>query len=248
MSSWPGRSSTGHRGPTAALFGGLAVVVLLLVLASTSGVVHVWSEPPAGSGSVSTEVDATVPPDGPGVSQGKLPAATSTDGDGWWIRVIAVVVAVVVLRVAIITVRFWWDVFRGRQRRERAPDAPAFPVLDAPPQHVDVRLDLVAQTAALADGEARNAIVRCWLLLEDDVAAAGMPRRAAETTVEYTGRVLGAALVDPAAAAAVTELAELYREARFSRHELDDDRRERALTALRSIHAALRPVDTGAVT
>ncbi len=225
----------------------LAALVVLLVLASSGGVVRVWSEPPPRSVDPATQVVGTDPPQGTGVSQGKLPAATDVDGDGWWMRAIAVVLAVVLGRVAWITVRFWWEVFRNRRRRERGPTGARFDTLPAVPEPVEVHVDLDAHAAVLAEGAPRNAIVRCWLLLEDDVAAAGMPRRASETTVEYTGRVLAAALVDPSASAAVDELAELYREARFSAHVLDDDRRATAFAALRTIHAALRPVAAGSV-
>jgi hypothetical protein len=37
----------------------------------------------------------------------------------------------------------------------------------------------------------------------------------------------------------VTRLESLYREARFSEHEIDETRREAAVEALRAIHASL---------
>jgi hypothetical protein len=104
-----------------------------------------------------------------------------------------------------------------------------------------VELDEAAQFDALADGEPRNAIVACWLRLEDDVAAAGWPRHAAETSAEYTTRVLAAVGLD---GEAVTALAALYREARFSTHTLGEADRSRATAALRAVHGSLRPRDT----
>jgi hypothetical protein len=73
--------------------------------------------------------------------------------------------------------------------------------------------------------------------LEHDAAAAGLPRDAAETSAEYVERVVAASSVDPAP---IRELAALYREARFSRHELSDDHRTRALAALNRVEAVLR--------
>jgi hypothetical protein len=90
--------------------------------------------------------------------------------------------------------------------------------------------------AALAQGSPRNAIVECWLRLEEDVAAAGLPRHVSETSAEFTTRVLGWYAIDPAP---IADLAALYREARFSRHELGQGERDRALVALRRVHAML---------
>ena len=76
----------------------------------------------------------------------------------------------------------------------------------------------------------------CWIQLESDVAAAGLPRHVSETSSEYTERVIGQSSVD---AAPITELAALYREARFSNHVLGHEHRARAARALDSVVAAL---------
>jgi hypothetical protein len=73
--------------------------------------------------------------------------------------------------------------------------------------------------------------------LERDAGAAGLSRNAAETSAEYVERVVTASSVDPAP---IRELAALYREARFSDHELSDDHRTRALAALNRVEAVLR--------
>ena len=82
----------------------------------------------------------------------------------------------------------------------------------------------------LETGEPRNAIVAAWLGLETSAAATGLPRLPAETSTEYTARVIGVWHVDPERLA---DLAALYREARFSVHELGEDHRQRAITDLR---------------
>ena len=101
----------------------------------------------------------------------------------------------------------------------------------------ELTVDVDSARAALSGGTPRNAIVACWMQLERDAAAAGLPRAAAETSAEYVERVVAASSVDPAP---IRELAALYREARFSRHELSDDHRTRALAALNRVEAVLK--------
>ncbi len=222
----------------AVVAGALAVLVLLLLVAASSGTVRVWSEPPPGDPPTAADGFQS-PADGPVVLQGERPPPPpGADGDGWLLRALAVALGVMLLRWAWIVVCFWATVLRRRRERIIAPSGdfaalPGAPVDDTP----ELALDLEAHLGALADGDARNAIVACWLRLERDVADAGLPRSPAETSAEFTERVLARAVVDTAA---VVGLAESYREARFSRHVLGDPERDRALDALRRIHASLR--------
>ena len=78
----------------------------------------------------------------------------------------------------------------------------------------------------LATGEPRNAIVAAWLDLEGSAAATGLPRLPAETSTEYTERVITVWAVDRERLA---DLAALYREARFSVHPLGEEHRSRAI-------------------
>ena len=120
---------------------------------------------------------------------------------------------------------------RVRQRRDR--EIGALPELA---EH-EVTVDVHAARVALAAGEPRNAIIACWMQLERDAASAGLARAEAETSAEYAERVVALSSVDPIP---IRELAALYREARFSRHDLTDDHRARASTALNRVAAALR--------
>ncbi len=116
---------------------------------------------------------------------------------------------------------------------------------DAPPDDFVVLDDLAdgiiadasTQRSLLRTGTARNAIVECWLRLEDAVAAAGIEPDPALTSAELTTRVLGRFDVDTDA---IERLAALYREARFSTHRLDERQREAAVEALDAIHDGLR--------
>jgi hypothetical protein len=216
--------------------GALAVGLALTV--ASSGTVRVWSEPPA-------QYDVEVRPATTDDIRSDLPdlgdliANESTTNNSWLSRMFAVVGLVVLLALAYVVVSSWGRVGRARARVTRATTT-SLTALDAPAGS-DVELDEAAQFDALAHGEPRNAIVACWLRLEDDVAAAGWPRHAAETSAEYTARVLAAAGLD---GEAVTALAALYREARFSSHPLSEDDRNRAAAALRTVHESLRPRDT----
>ncbi|GAB3884316.1 DUF4129 domain-containing protein [Terrabacter terrigena] len=91
----------------------------------------------------------------------------------------------------------------------------------------------------LESGEPRNAIVAAWLDLEGSAAATGLPRLPAETSTEYTARVITVWAVDRERLA---DLAALYREARFSMHSLGEEHRARAIGDLRVLIADLERV------
>lgn len=124
--------------------------------------------------------------------------------------------------------------------RWHAPERPAavdFDVLPDVAAREALRKDVEAQLSAIEEGSVRNGIVACWVRLEEIVAAAGYPRSPAETSSEYVVRILRGLDLDPRAAGA---LAALYREARFSRHDLGEDVRTAAREALQVLHDDLR--------
>jgi hypothetical protein len=88
------------------------------------------------------------------------------------------------------------------------------------------------QLVALREGDPRNAIVACWMDLEAACADSGFPRLPAETSTEFTGRVLAHFSVRHEV---IESLAALYREARFSEHQLTEHHRERAVLGLRHV-------------
>ena len=119
-------------------------------------------------------------------------------------------------------------------RRGRRPRAD-FDVLDD--VAASVTADADAQLAALHRGAPRNAIVECWLRLEGAVIAAGVDRVPADTSAELTQRVLSTHHVDRTA---ISALAALYREARFSEHPMGEESRLAAIQALDAVHDGLR--------
>ena len=210
------------------------VAMVLLVLAASSGPVRLWITPPGdvGPSSVGTADPLvtvappnSVPPD-------------SGDPNNWanvFLQVLLVLVIVLAVAVTVWIVRtgMWPRLRRRGVRRRSVRQVTALPEV----AERELAVDVEAARVALAGGSPRNAIVACWMQLERDAAAAGLPRDAAETSAEYVERVVAASSVDPAP---IRELAALYREARFSRHELRGDHRSRALAALIRVEAVLR--------
>ena len=165
------------------------------------------------------------------------------DGKGL-LHVVAIILNLATLGVAVALVvwlvRWLWRlrrVRRARLARAAAVEQAAFDVLE-PSEAVarELLADAGSQREALTGGSPRNAIVECWHRFELASAAAGVDRHAWETSSEHTLRVLN--LVD-AAPASVSVLARLYREARFSEHELTEADRATALEALDEIHRSI---------
>lgn len=217
------------------LVAGAATVVamVLLVLASSSGPLRIWITPSPDGGQSS--VDGAGPLDT--VSPQDSVSTDRSDGAHWgsfFAQLVGVLLIVVVVAVVVAVGRAGrWPRLRRRGLHERR-DRHVTPLPEVL-EH-EVKVDVDAARAALASGAPRNAIVACWMQLERDAAAAGLAREAAETSAEYVERVVAQSSVDPAP---IGELAVLYREARFSRHELRDDHRVRALAALNRVEAAL---------
>lgn len=150
----------------------------------------------------------------------------------WWVLggiALTLLLAVVVLAIRVI-----------RQRRRAAPPESA---REAPDRALLTDRRAARQARMLREGSPREAIIATWLDLERLVATAGVPRRPSETSSELVVRVLDDREVP---AAALTDLAALFREARFSTHELTEALRERAAGDLDAVHAALGARGRGA--
>jgi hypothetical protein len=124
------------------------------------------------------------------------------------------------------------------RRRWHPPEKPVEVEFDVLPDRLveALRSDLAAQQAAVEEGSPRNGIVACWLRLQQAVTEAGLPPLRSETSAEFVVRALKALDLDPRA---ISSLAALYREARFSEHEIGEDRRQAARSALQTLHEDL---------
>ncbi len=149
------------------------------------------------------------------------------------VQIVLVLAAVIVLAVLIRILMALW-----RRPRITLHEDPTFEIPDVP---VELLRSAEQRVSMLRTGTPRNAIVAAWLDLETTVAATGLPRDPAETSTEFTERVIGTWDIDRLR---LGDLAALYREARFSVHELDESHRERALRDLETLHADLARVAT----
>jgi hypothetical protein len=156
----------------------------------------------------------------------------------WVLELLTLAVVAFLARQLLRKLRRWWRT-RSRSRRIAPEEVVEFEVLDSA-AHVSELLeaDAAEQRIQLAmSGAPRNAIVECWHRFEEQAVRAGMARRPWQTTAEF---VLGVLDLVGADRGAVSRLADLYREARFSDHPMTDAHRSAALAALDEIHRSLR--------
>lgn len=156
--------------------------------------------------------------------------------------VVAVIVWGLKLAIAAIVALVLFMVIRDLWRRRPAPVPDQ--ATDAAP--IDTLPEVLLEGAGarmeeLETGTPTNAVVACWVRLEEEVAAAGLTEDRSRTSSEVVARVLGRYDVD---ADALAELAALYREARFSEHALSEAHRARARDALTTVHVDLRRAAT----
>lgn len=231
--------------PAVALIGVLAATCLMLVLAvwaASIGPDEVVTGGENAGVTLSRNTDANTA-SGPRTVPDPQPLK-SEDPEGHGIaRFIARTLIVLALLVAAYGVRraLARALRRPRKRRGRkngsGPD-PDFETLEAPQRALaeEILRDALAQRQLLETGEPRNAIVDCWHRFELQAASQGLGRQPWETSSEFILRLLASVQAD---SQAVADLAALYREARYSDHDLDEGARRRALINLGLIHAAL---------
>jgi Domain of unknown function (DUF4129) len=146
-----------------------------------------------------------------------------------WIGTVALVCIAVAMLVLL---------WRSRPTRGEREVDELEPGMRFPPDVVDVVMDdAEAQLAALREGSPRNAIVACWIRLERSIERAGLAIHPSDTSAELVVRALSQYPLDRPA---IDRLAALYREARFSRHDITEPMRVAALDALTRLHQGLR--------
>lgn len=218
---------------------GVAVGMLVLVWAASTGPGQIFSGTSAPR-TIPEFLGRTpqTPSDNPtGLAEELLKDVEPTADLSWlgdliaWAVLLALAIGAYMALHALVRVAIR-DGWLRPQRRTAA----AFEVLPEERVAQALAADAVARLEAVEQGEVRNGIVRCWARLEDAVADAGLPRARHETSAEFTVRVLHALDLDPHA---IGELARLYREARFSEHELGEDSRARARESLLALERDL---------
>jgi hypothetical protein len=86
--------------------------------------------------------------------------------------------------------------------------------------------------ATIERGPVSEAIIACWVRVEDAAETAGIPLRASETSTEFADRVLASYGVQEPT---LRRMSALYREARFSGHTMTEHSRNDARECLREI-------------
>lgn len=223
-----------------AVIGTAALGFALLAWVSTAGSLQMLQIPrsTASPGVKAPRPPAQAPSNDAG-SQPPEPLPTGANApDLTWVQVTLAVLLISAALLALAYLARWaW-----RQRRpHRQPHQTETPFEVLPEVALAALVaDAPTTLATLELGSPRNAIVACWLRLEEAVGLAGFPRRPSETSTEFATRILGSLAVD---ATMFNGFARFYREARFSDHEMGEPARRAAIAALRSLYDDI--ADTG---
>lgn len=239
----PARSVAGHASSAiAAVLAAALLVVVLVTWAASIGPSDVLRGDgiPASTGNPQDAATTRSPTGSPTVSDVDRARQREPAGVPGWVRTVGFLLELATLLLVVYLlwrgVRWAREAFEARERGPAPPDDVDFDVILAPEAAEEVRRDADAQRRLLDQGPPRNAIVACWERFEVQAQAAGLGRKQWETSAEFTLRFLDLVAADEHA---VSRLAELYREARFSDHVIDEDTRDEARRALADIHAGL---------
>ncbi len=188
--------------------------------------VVVEQQAPAETGVNDGEIDL-------GLERGPGPSDQTSDAValvlGWaTIAVLAVVAGITVFLI----VRFW---FVGHEDRTQPTGDAAD--LDLEALALAVSGDASQRLDALSVGTPAQGIIAAWTHLEATLHETGLPLPPSRTSTEVSLDVLRRFPVDQTT---LRTLADLYREARWSKHPLTEDDRSRAAAAYGALDAALR--------
>ena len=225
-----------RRGLQLTILGG-AVVMAALVVASVGRPVSLLARPTVVLPTIPPTTTATRP--GPTDTAPSLtvpPAAAPFEPSPLLVAFVQILLVGTVLVLLVVFVRLL--IALARRPHVTVHQEPTFAIPLVPTELLEAARERLRD---LETGEPRNAIVAAWLDLESSAAATGMPRLPAETSTEYTERVI---TVWPVDRERLADLAALYREARFSVHDLGEAHRARAITDLRVLIEDLDRVAT----
>lgn len=147
--------------------------------------------------------------------------------------------AICILGVAAVVVYPLWLMLRDKIAPRRVPAATD---QDAPLPEAQ---RLAAMRSALDEGlvaldaddaDPRRAVIACWLRLEEAATAAGVAREVGDTATDVVLRLLRTHEVS---VGALDNLAHVYHQARYARHEVDVSMRDEARAALAQLRHEL---------
>jgi hypothetical protein len=173
------------------------------------------------------------------VGEAGNPAAEATGGLPSWIGTLALTVlgiaGLVVIALAV------WAIVRDQQKRRQRRRGRGLPVRTEPRTAEDLvaALDAGLEELSDTDRDPRRAVIACWVRLEQAAAAAGTARLPGDSPTDLVGRLLREQHVD---ARVLSALLEVYRQARYATHTVDDQMRAQARSALERLRADLGAV------
>jgi hypothetical protein len=217
----------------------LAAVLGLLFLASLAAT---RSQPqlerinPAAEATEEAPLLPTEPLARPNVDEGTGSGPEPATGLPDWVGTAAIVVLSIAALVLIALVI--WTIIRDQQRRRSRRAGVREPQRDEASTAEDLvaALDAGLEELSDTDRDPRRAVIACWVRLEQAAAAAGTPRHAGDSPTDLVGRLLREQRVDAGVLAA---LLEVYRQARYATHTVDDQMRAQARSALQRLRADL---------
>jgi uncharacterized protein DUF4129 len=217
-----------------------AVVVLLGLAAVAAGhsALEVRRAEPALPAAPGAQEDFSEPvtPSWSPLPSEEIVQAEPSDLPGWLAPLATVLcVAVVLVVVGLVAWTLLRDAVAKRRRRAvdyRTEPAPPARTADEVVAALDAGLDDLSDT----DGDPRRAVIACWLRLEQAAAAAGTPRQIGDSPTDLVSRLLH---THDVSADVLAALADVYREARYATHTVDERMRAQARSALQRIRAEL---------
>jgi hypothetical protein len=174
----------------------------------------------------------SVPSASRAAAQDNTPAGGLPD----WVGTLALVLLSVVGLIVLVVVVF--ALLRDQAKR-RAKRKGRLARRTAQPRTADelvAALDAGLEELSDTDRDPRRAVIACWVRLEQAAAAAGTPRHPGDTPTDLVGRLLAEQQVNSRVLAA---LLEVYRQARYATHTVDDQMRRQAVDALQRLRADL---------
>ena len=207
------------------------VVALVAVIAAVAGPVQV------GDPIIPFDVRSAEPSPAPTLEAAEEePEDEEVPANPFTVGMVLYTVVVGIAGVAIGFVIMVWVVrwLLSRERGSRGPPVPDPKITVAALR--DAAELAVFEAEAARPGAASDAVIACWVILEQAAGSAGTPRRAPQTPTEFTAAVLADHHADREALAS---LLELYHEARFGGAVLPDEAASTAAAALRTISASL---------
>jgi hypothetical protein len=177
-----------------------------------------------------------LPPDPQQATAAAVPGASAPAGLPDWLGTAALTVLIItgVVFAALLIWAFVRDQVRRQARRQprSAPVVTSQPAAEELVAAVDAGLEDLSDT----DRDPRRAVIACWVRLEQAAAAAGTTRHPGDTPTDLVSRLLAEQRVD---AGLLSALRDVYREARYATHSVDDRMRTQARSALQRLRADL---------